>query len=74
MIINIYEAAKAVLKFRNQYGHNACEDTPKEYFDAIKIAFGSEPSEAEIRDIEELSWGLDRLGQKTDSERIYDYD
>jgi hypothetical protein len=71
MIINIYEAAKAALKFRNQYGYDACEDMPREYFDTINKAFGSEPSEAEIIDIEELSWGLDRVGQKTDRDRIY---
>jgi len=55
---NIYEAARAVLTFRNQYGNDACEDMPTEYFSTINAAFGSEPSESQIWEIEQLSWNL----------------
>ena len=56
--LNIYNAAKAVLNFRQQYGPDACENMPQEYFSIIDKSFGSVPSEAQIWDIEKLSWSL----------------
>jgi hypothetical protein len=50
------KAAKAVAAFRKQYGVDACEDRPAQYFKAMHDAFGGLPSEVEVWQIEELSF------------------
>jgi len=53
---NVIAAARAVVAFREQYGEDACEDMPSKYFETMRAAFGSEPSEQEVVEIENVSW------------------